>query len=140
MQTMTSVEADTSKNTTAIPIHLHLSKVAPKRPTEFSPFSLHMENSAGIKDSLNMRSRRSRDRLYELSRGGAEDDGICTMRAESHLEANGVLQNMNLKKTPTTQRSVAQNAQGGSIRAHGSKGEVGNMPAKIILVAPHGPQ
>ena len=116
---MKNGEVDTSKNT-AIPIHLNLSKVAPKRPTEFSPFSLHIENSAGIKDSLNVRSqRRSRDRFYELSRGGAEDDGICTMRAESHLEANAVLNNiMNLKKTPTTQRSVAQNAQVGSMKAH----------------------
>ena len=56
----------------------------------------------GVKDSLNVPSRRSRDNAYELT---VPDDGICTMRAESHLEANNMLQNLRAKKAATNSTS-----------------------------------
>ena len=87
------------KNANPIPIHLHLQQA--KQRNEFSPFSLHGDQT--VKDSINVQSRRSKEKNYELSRG--DEDGICTVRAESHLEAGHLLHSY-LKKNSTGQKSM----------------------------------
>ncbi len=72
------------QNGQAIPIHLNLATVGENIRAEFSPFSMHMD-SMTVKDSIQMPAHQSRvDPVNEQL--SVRDDGICTVRAESHLE------------------------------------------------------
>jgi len=52
-----------------------------------------------VKDSLTVQSRASGDPTRELS---GQEDGICTMRGDSHLEATHM---RHMKLTPATTNS-----------------------------------
>ena len=75
-------ENESTKKQANQKIHLHLDKQTEDHRNDFSPFSLHL--ASGGKDSLNVLSRRSREKNSDLN--NSPDDGICTIRADSHLE------------------------------------------------------
>lgn len=94
-------------------IHLHLDKEAEHERTEFSPFSLHM--TGGVRDSLNVLSHRSRDNTNEINSSPA-DDGICTMRADSHLDAFNCANAGSIKKTQHAR--LSENVVSGAVTSH----------------------
>eukprot|EP00353_Schmidingerella_taraikaensis_P002021 CAMPEP_0185598624 /NCGR_PEP_ID=MMETSP0434-20130131/82133_1 /TAXON_ID=626734 ORGANISM="Favella taraikaensis, Strain Fe Narragansett Bay" /NCGR_SAMPLE_ID=MMETSP0434 /ASSEMBLY_ACC=CAM_ASM_000379 /LENGTH=80 /DNA_ID=CAMNT_0028227693 /DNA_START=347 /DNA_END=589 /DNA_ORIENTATION=- len=75
---------------------------------EFLPVSVHVNGA--MRDSLTAPSRVSRspepEPIQSNTHRSGEDDGICTVRAESHLEGNKALENA-LK-----QASITENGSG----------------------------
>ena len=121
--------ADQMKN--AIPIHLHVQKAGEEGRTEFSPFSLHM--NANVKDSLHAQS--SHDQTHYQSR--VDEDGTCTIRAESHLEATGLLQNtLHHQKSSAKATAKEANSQKTGGKLGKTESSMMKRPTKIMLVAP----
>ena len=133
----------------AIPIHLHLQKASEDNRAEFSPFSLHM--TGNVKDSLHVQS--SHDQTHFHSRGGVEEDGTCTIRAESHLEAKEILSHQHTLQQPNTnlnlsREQTAVNTGVATSSKHQNRllGKTEssitntNKPTKIFLLAPRNSQ
>lgn len=109
-------EIVTSEISHAIPIRLHLAQANLQLRNEFSPVSVHVNGN--MRDSLTAPSRTSREPDLQVTQQSpikGEDDGICTVRAESHLEGK-----QNADRAQKQVISDTNNKNG----------------AKIVLVAP----